>query len=403
MSYSITTLSADLEGVLHGTTTNQITNLFGVYNRAARQLMLDVDPQETKRIVEFTNPIFFEVYDYACPTDLKGNKVIDIRPQTTRYPRDIYSQAYNQAFDVAKSWSWNNDFTINFNTAIKTIRVNSPFLPQGTIVNQATGVTDNGTFSTGGGATGIVNNNINFINFGGSLQFNLSAGPATGYIENSTMSAQNLSSQLNQGTEFVFVYLPVAANFTSVELRWGSSAGNYYSRSVTTNQQGNAFINGWNQLAFNWNGATVVGAPNASAINYLRLTFTYNTTLQTGVLVNTFASRMGAILELEYYSKFLFRDAITGAFQETVTANSNLINLDTESYNLLFNQAAYLAVQQQQGLDASFYDGNFFLTQYKEGVARYQSMYKSELQKPQSIYYAKPNPSYTRFFGRWNY
>ena len=76
--------------------------------------------------------------------------------------------------------------------------------------------------------------------------------------------------------------------------------------------------------------------------------------------INLVECILGTILEYEYYSKYLFRDAVTGAFQETVTDDSNLINLDTESYNLLFNLTTFLAVQQQQGLDAMFYDGNFF-------------------------------------------
>ncbi len=51
-TYNVQDLKNDLTGILHGTTTNQIQNLDGVINRAARQLLLDVDPQETKRIVE---------------------------------------------------------------------------------------------------------------------------------------------------------------------------------------------------------------------------------------------------------------------------------------------------------------------------------------------------------------
>lgn len=402
MAYSITTASADLEGMLHGTTLNQITNLYGVYNRAARELLLDVDPQETKRIVEFTNPIFYQVYDYECPTDLKGNKIIDIRPQIMRYPWDVYSQAYNQAFDVAKNWTWNNQFTINFNTAIKTVRINSPLLPQGVIINTVSDVTSNGTWVVGGGASGIETNNIRYINFGGSVQFNLDAGQASGYIENTTIESIDLSDQLNQGTEFIYVYLPDASDVTSISLRWGSSSTDYYSATATTNFAGNAFEDGWNQIGFNWVTATTTGSPDASAIDYARITFAYNSTLQTGVLVNTLASRMGSILECEYYSKYLFRDSVTGAFKETVTDDTDLINLDTESYNLFLWQAAIQASQQQQGINALQFDGKYFKDKYDEAKARYMAMYKSEVQKPQSIYYAKPNPNYARYFGRFN-
>src|ERR1051326_2639403 len=102
MSYSVLDLKNDLSGVLHGTTNSQIQNLDGVINRAARQLLLDLDPQETKRTVEFVNPIFNTVFDYPIAADVKGNKLIDIFPQVQRIPQDIWTQAYNQAFDVAK-------------------------------------------------------------------------------------------------------------------------------------------------------------------------------------------------------------------------------------------------------------------------------------------------------------
>jgi hypothetical protein len=143
---------------------------------------------------------------------------------------------------------------------------------------------------------------------------------------------------------------------------------------------------------------TTVGSPNASAINYVKVIFT-TTVIQTGCLLNGINSILGSVMEYEYYSKYLFRDAITGAFQETVTDNSNLINLDTESYNLLFNLCALYAIQQQQGLDATFYDGNFFQNEYNIGIARYNALYKSEVQKPQSTYYGMPRVKNNRFIG----
>src|ERR1700741_5041477 len=102
MAYSVLTLKNDLSGALHNTTNNEIANLDGVIDRAARQLLLDVDPQETKRTLEFVTPIFNTVYDYPIADDVKGNKIIDIFPQTQRIPRDVWAQTYNQAFDVAK-------------------------------------------------------------------------------------------------------------------------------------------------------------------------------------------------------------------------------------------------------------------------------------------------------------
>jgi len=403
MAYSVQNLKTDLEGILHGTTTNQIQGLDNLIYRAARQLLLDVDPQETKRTLEFVAPIYNSVFDYAIAPDVKGNKIIDIFPQVRRLPRDIYPQGYNQAFDVAKQniFSSSNMFTMNFNTGLKTIRINAPYLNPPIIINNIDNTTDNGTWAVGGTASNLTINNTNFAVGSGSLQFDVTTG--TGGIENSTMGAVNLSEVENQSSLFVWVYVPDASDLTSVTLRWGSSSSDYYTSTVTMTQQGTDFVNGWNLCQFEWASATVVGTPDSSAINYGKVDLTVTGDM-TAVKVNGMSSILGTVLEYEYYSKYLFRDAITGAFQETVTDDSNLINLDTESYNLLFNLVASLAVQQQQGLDATMYDGQFFTTQYQQGVIRYKAMYKSEVQKPQSAYYYQPNKDTSRYYGRrWNY
>jgi hypothetical protein len=396
--YSVLDLKNDLEGVLHGTTNNQIQNLDGVINRAARQLLLDLDPQETKRTVEFVAPIFNTVFDYPIAADVKGNKIIDIFPQVQRIPQDIWSQQYNQAFDVMKQniFSLTNMFTMNFDSSLKTIRINAPWLNPPIIVNQIESLTDNGTWSAGGTGSNISVNNTNFAQGTGSVQFDATTGVA--YIENSDMTAVDLSDVVNQASMFVWVYVPTGANLTNVILRWGSSSGDYYHKTVTTTQQGTAFVNGWNLCQFDWSSATTVGTPDDTAINYARVSLTL-TANATACKVNGLDCILGTVLQYSYYSKYLFRNSSTDAFQETVLDDADLINLDTESYNLLFNQVAYLASQQQQGSD-SMYDGSFFKKAYDDGLLRYKAMYKSELQKPQGSYYQKPNAGYNKIIGR---
>lgn len=403
MSYSIQDSNADLEAVLHGTTTNQIEGLFNLYNRAARQLLLDIDPQETKRTTQFTTPIFNGINQYPLATDVKGNRLIDIRPQVNRTNRDIWTQQYNQAFDVARQqcFSSTNMFTMNFNTGLKTILINAPFLPAPIIPNQASSITANGTWAVGGSASSLAVDNQNYVYGGGSLSFTLPSG--AGYLENSTMTALDLTTYLNQGTWFIWVYMPTGSQFTSVILRWGSDSSNYYSVTATQTQQGTSFVNGWNLISFTWLGATVTGSPVITAIDYLRVTMN-TTAIQTGAKLNYIIVELGNYMEYEYYSKYLFRSATTGAFQETVTDVSNLINLDTETYNLFFNLVASLATQQKQGLDALFYDGSFFAQKYAEGIAKYRLLYKSEAQKPMTNFYRLPNEGYGRYLGRrFNY
>lgn len=175
MGYSVQDLKNDLAGVLHGTQLNQIQNLDGLIDRAARQLLLDLDPQETKRTLEFVGPLFNTVFEYPIADDVKGNKIIDIIPQVRRLPRDIWSQTYNQAFDVAKQniYASADMFTMNFNTGIKTLRINCPFLNPPVSINNADSITDNGTWNEGDDAENLAVDSVNYVEGSGSLKFDL--------------------------------------------------------------------------------------------------------------------------------------------------------------------------------------------------------------------------------------
>ncbi len=401
MAYNILNLKQDLTGIIHGTTLNKVQNLDGLINRSARQLLLDIDPLETQRIAQFATPIFQGTQTYPLNADVKGNKIIDIRPQINRFPGESFNQDYSKQFNQNILNSLVDQFNIQWNTGVRVILVNAPLFNSGVVVNGASGTTLNGTWTAGGNASNLTTNPLNFVFGSGSLQFDLAAGApgSTGYLENSTMSPVDLQTFLNFATWFLWTFLPQASVFSSVELRFGSSSGNYYHVSTTVTQALTAFQNGWNLLAYLWSNAAVVGSPNPAAIDYLRVTWTYDGTAQTGVLLNDITSRLGQIMEYVYYSQYLFR-SIGGVFQETVLDDSDLINLNVDSYNLLLNQLAYLTAQQLQGIDASFFDANFFLQNYKEGIIKYQALYKSEVQKPTNTYYSLPNNQYGQFVPR---
>lgn len=403
MAYIVQTLLNDIAGVFHGTTTNKIPNLSGVINRSARAVLLDVDPKETTRIVPLSQ-VFNSVFDYVLPTDVKGDRIIDLRPQAGRDPTDIFTQGYAQNFDSQKLLGLANKTQIQWNTGVKTFRVEAPTL------NAPVTLTDTGS-TTGWAATtgaGSITLDTTFnVAGGGALTFNLAAGSASGYLENSTLTAIDLTSHVNVSTLFLWVYMPTGASITSVDLRWGSSAANYYNYTATVTQQGTAFQNGWNLLAFPWVSATKTGTPVNTSYTYVRTTFNYNSTLQTGVKIDNLTSNLGYIFELEYYSKFLFRNAATNTFQETIditngTDTALLINLDTESYNLLFNKTAFFAAQSLQGIDSA-YDVAFWDSEYQNALKRYRAINPSEAMVKGESYYTPRKNGYGRYNpGYWN-
>lgn len=395
---NILTAKSELSNVLHGTNLNQVPGLYNIFNRAARQILQDIDAAETKRLISLPSTVYQNVYDYPLPNDLKGNKIIDIRPQTDRKDT-VFIQKFNQNFDLHKQRN-NTSFTIQHNNAVKTIRINDRIAPNPTTITKITNVTDNGTWTINNG-TNLGVDNVNYI-FQSALQFNLDASQNVAYIENSTLYPIDLSTSENQSSLFLYVFLPTAADFTSVNLRWGSDNANYYDSTTTVTQENTTFQDGWNMLKFNWLGSTKTGTPVNTAIDYARITFNYNGNAQTAVKANVLTSNMGQILECEYYSKYFFRDNLTGAFKETVTSDEDLINLDTENVNLFIYLSAMYAVQIALGQDAPF-DVNFFNTKYQEALMKYKMTYKSEFQKINQPYYQPNKPTSTKFVASGGY
>jgi hypothetical protein len=252
-----------------------------------------------------------------------------------------------------------------------------------------------------GDASNLTVDNLNFITNGASLSFDLSQGGSKGTLTNTAINL-NLAQYLNQGTFFAWVFLPTASNFTSVTLNWGT-ATDYYSKVATVTQQNTVFQDGWNFLSFTWLGASITGVPDPSYITSIWLDFSYNGTAQTAVRYGSLNLQIGTIYDLEYYSSYMFRDASTGAFQEHITDDANLINLGKEAQQLLLYKTAIFAAQQIQGFNATLFDLPFFQQEYANGINEYKGMYRSEVIKPRSQYYRLPSAGNSKYFNARNF
>jgi hypothetical protein len=381
MSYLVSQLKTDLTGMLHGTSLNKVQGVDELIARAGRQLMLDVDPQETIRIAQIDNALYDQVYDYAAPSDLKGDKIIDIRPQVGRQVGDDIGQQYSREFDQYKD---NNKFSIKNNNGVKSVRV-SKSVGEGLLLSEMNATTG---WTAAGGASNLALDTVTYASGSSSLSFDVT-GSTTSTLTNSTLTAVDLSEHSGKSALFSYVYLPTASQVTSVTLKWGSSDSAYYSKTVTTAHPTSTFQNGWNLLRFDWSGATETGTVDDSAIDYVQVSIVH-TASGSGYRVDGIYSKMPSKYEIEYYSKYAFRTS-AGTWGELVTSDTDIINLDTESYNLLLNQCALLAFQQisDSGSNA---DIDKFEAKYQRGVIRYKDMYKSQVSQPQARYYSMPKP-----------
>jgi len=340
-----------LTGMLHGQTLNKIKNINRLFQRAGDSLLSRIDPPETIRISQISNAIHEEIYDYTAPSDLKDEKVIDIRPQVNRTSSDNPMQYFSKPFDLKKA---NNGFAIRYDTGTKSLRFSKDVSPNRKVLHNMNSLTANGSWSADGAdASNLTVDTLNYAQGNASFNFDLTGSGMTGYIENSDMTAVDLSDEENQAKIFVWVYIPDTSIITNFILYWGSSSSAYWSATVTSPHDVSSFKTGWQLLAFDWNGATETGSPSSSAINYLRLTVTYDGTADTDLRVDEISCSRGEIFEIEYYSNYLFRTS-SGVWQENTSDDTDILNLGNDGVQIYTLECLKACAQQIQGVDSGF-------------------------------------------------
>jgi hypothetical protein len=375
MAYTIADVKTDLATVLKGATTDEITNILPLINRAGRQVLADVDPEETRRTESITNAIYDKIYDYQVPTDLKGKKVVDIRPFVNRDSK--FTQVLTEDFDYNKE---NNTFNIFYNKGIRSLRL-SKALNSGTVLSSCNSLTSEGTWTAGGDATNLTLDDLYYVSGSGALNFDWTATTSADvYI--TLITSVDLTDFEDIASVFAYVYIPDSTLITSFTLDWGSSASAYWSKTVTTSNN-SAFHNGWNLLRFDWNGATKTGSPDSSAVDYVKLTITHTADAETDFRLDEIICTNGEIFEIDYYSSYLFKTT-AGVWIEEATDDTDELNLDLDSYNLFLNKLAEFTCQSVRN---DMTDAAYFKGEYDRGVINYQVNHPNESKQPINTYY----------------
>ena len=126
MSYLVSDLKNDVSRKLHGTSLNKVEGVDDLIDEASRQVLADIDPKNTIRIEEISSPtLLYGTYRYTAPTDLKGDKIIDIRALALRDSDDTYTKRGMEHFDRNKSYG---TFNVEYDSGTKSI-----CLPEATV------------------------------------------------------------------------------------------------------------------------------------------------------------------------------------------------------------------------------------------------------------------------------
>lgn len=332
--------------MLQGLNLNNVTNPETAFERVARQtcVLLDI-PEATLR-----QPVtlYDGVIDYAAPTNMFASAILDIRAQgQDRWPGDSVQKQPMAEFDQDKGFVTSTKTTVEYDKGTGIIRIVSPYPTARIELDAMTATTG---WTAAGSASGLAADSTVFWEAPSSLRFNCT-GASTGTLTKA-ISSQDLTNYLGVGVGFLAFRTPSASNLTSIELRIGSDASNYYSVTVTAGFL-KAFTAGdWMLASFDLSTATTTGTPAIAAIDYAQIRVAHGATL-TNFYVGDLWISLPTPATLIYQTSAIFLPVSATTPLNTISANTDQILLNDAAYAIYELKCAIDIAQQQGGTLAS--------------------------------------------------
>lgn len=343
-------------------------------NDAVRQVNTDFDLRSLRRRSTLAPNLYNGIFDYTCPTDLKGYAIIDLPAQAKRADGE-FNLVPSESFDRTKQAG---DIAIDDFNGTRVLKVNSIVGSNSLLIaelDSPTSGSSNGTSWTGVGdvtnAT-ILADTDDYIKGNGSLKFNINAGgTTTAGIKNTAINSVNMTDYFGGNSSF-FIWVKIASitNLTNYILHFGSSDSNYYAKTVTTQADGTAFVNGWNLLKFDVASYSTVGTPTVSAMTYFSIfmTKTAGKISETDYKFDWLVLKRGVTTYVKYYSKYGWTTSAS-VYIENSTTTSDFLVADTDEYDL------YIAKARQLAADELNFDEST-CTRYKKDYEEMLASYK---------------------------
>ena len=309
-----------------------ISDIRSTINTQIRQVIADVAFRSLKRITDIPYSVHSEVKRYACPADIQGEDIINIRKQV-------------DSEDV----SWNKTDTIDFFKRMesgliavdsslrrKTLLIDSVNDEEYATLDALNTYDADGTWIASGDATNIRTDSVNYVEGTGSVRFDLESGGATATLTKTADTAIDLSSYEENGKIHIFEDI-ANTDITSYTMNIGSDSSNYYSCIVTTTAENLSFALGWNLLKFTFD--TKVGTPDMSNTVYYEKIITKPITMDatTDFRMDNLLVLMGNLFQTVYYSKYPWTDT-DGVRKENSTLDSDTLALDSDETEIVMDK-----------------------------------------------------------------
>lgn len=349
-------LNTEVTAIASGSFT--AANFLTVANRAVRKVLSDLNLRSSRRESALSPNLFDDVYAYTCPTDLK--RLLDLKPQIDRGKFDSWRMTTQEEFDRLKEnnkidrygekvelkttrWLGENLVAIGYKDLTRILYISRPIDDTSLTVSTMDSLTaSGGTWTLYGDGTNLTADAENRVKGSASINWDISAaGGTTAGIYNDDLNEFDISDYLSAGSALVWVYITSATNLTNFILRIGSSSSAYYSITITTNNEGASFYAGWNLLRFSFVNKSTTGTPDDDACDYVALYMTKDAAKvsETDYRFDNLVLKIGEHYNVIYYSKYLWQSS-SGTYLEDATATTDLLNVDTDEYNLIIAKTA---------------------------------------------------------------
>ena len=293
MSITISTIEDDVKNWVRNQNLTD-TRFLSAFNQAADIVFtqLGLPTQEKQYLYDFdeTQPY------YACPTDFLeplGMRYYDDssnslnRNSPFQFTRPVY--IYPRIQEVTSDTRlWSVDYETGSPRMIVLAHNTVAALQLDNFDDSASFWTNNEVapaITTPSDAQNIANDDVTYIEGGGSMKFDIivGSGSLAGYASLSRyVSTQDWWTYVDRGHFKLDYQFSNITNMYVIVFKWGTDANNYYYRYVTTQEDGTPFIVGWNYLDFPWSGCIEVGNPDPHSINFFEIDTSFNPATYTG-------------------------------------------------------------------------------------------------------------------------
>lgn len=359
----------------------------GMVNDLVRDLFLRHDLRAAKRRTVLSPNLVNGIFPYTCPSDLKGDKIIDIPAQAKRQdgsftlvtPTEFRIHNGARVGEVAVE-DYNGQRVLYISS-----RVNSKMIVVAELDSLSSGGTSD--WALFGDAVNVARDDADYVMGNGSIKFNLSAvAGTTAGIQNANINTVDLTDYLG-GTSSFFIYAKIASTtgLNSYSLRFGNDASNYYTKTVTTQHDGTAFMVGWNLLRFDIASLTETGSVTDSTINYFVPYMNKETTKvsESDYKFDWLVLMKGEIHNVHYYTTYGWQSS-AGAYKQNSTDDGDLLVANEQEYALLIAQGQAAAARE-----ADLTESDITMKQKRadDALAKYEQDNPSEAMLQSTSYY----------------